>query len=545
MKLSSPLLLSLAASLVLAACYTEGPDELGTSGGGPGGGSTSSSGGPGETITAIPFEVPRLSVAQIDRTLAEVLLDESAPAARALPADGLSPFDNDIKTQNPSQPFVSGQELLSTTAAATLFKDTARRNKVVGCVGSTPTDEACLQTFVTRTGKLLYRRTLATDEVRALVQFGMKEAIALSSFDAGAALVLRTMLMDTRFVYRFEDSSAARKNGYPGKAAMAGKLSFFLWGRGPSAELIDEAESGKLATKDQIAERAKAMLADPAARAQIERFHAQWFGYGKLPHPPALAASMQAEANAMVTSVLFEGKLEWKSLLLADKTKVDATVGDLYGLSGLGATPSVVTFPAGRKGLLSTSAFLSVASKFGDTSPTQRGKFIREQLMCEPIPEPPPGVSTDAPPPAKKDEKDCKINRYAAHRQANSTCIGCHAAMDPIGFGLERFDKFGKQRQYDYTLAGAPKMDCPIDGEGQLNGKTFNGPAALADTLLETGRAEACLAQRMAAFATGYPADAKAVAPIVAEYTRSGKTIQSLMVAFATSDAFIAKEAQP
>jgi Protein of unknown function (DUF1588)/Protein of unknown function (DUF1592)/Protein of unknown function (DUF1595)/Protein of unknown function (DUF1585) len=525
------------AALSLSACYDGNEDALS--------GANSASGGPGSgPAGAVPFEVPRLTVAQIDRTLASVLGDESGQAARALPADALAPFDNDMKMQNPSQPLVSGLEGMSASVTLDLFKDAPRRATIVGCVGSLPTDEACLKTFVTRIGKLLFRRTLTADEVSALAQFGMKEAAAQNAWDAGAALALRTMLMDTRFVYRFEDSAVARTNGYAGKAAMAGRLSFFLWGSSPSEALIDEAESDKLKSKEQVALRVKAMLAEPAARAQIERFHAQWLGYSKLPHAVPLTNAMQAEANAMVSSVLFDGKLAWKNLLLSDKTKVDATVGDLYGITGLSATPSLVSFPAGRKGILSTSAFLSVASKFGDTSPTQRGKFIREQLMCEPIPPPPPGISTDAPPPAQPNKKDCKADRYAAHRQANSTCVGCHAAMDPIGFGLERFDKFGKLRQFDYAVDGSPKMDCPIDGEGQLSGKSFNGPSALADTLIDSGRVEACLVERMYAFASGYTANintAGAVEALAAEYAREGKTIQSLMIAFATSDAFIAR----
>jgi hypothetical protein len=163
--------------------------------------------------------------------------------------------------------------------------------------------------------------------------------------------------------------------------------------------------------------------------------------------------------------------------------------------------------------------------------------------MCEKIPDPPPGVSTDAPPPAKMNQPDCKANRYDLHRQANSTCQGCHAAMDPVGFGLERFDKLGKLRQYDYAANGSAKMECPIDGKGELNGKAFTSPAELADVLLDSGRVEACLVERMYAFSAGYAPVATTrptIEAIASDYARDGGTIQALMLALIASDRFLA-----
>ena len=46
-----------------------------------------------------------------------------------------------------------------------------------------------------------------------------------------------------------------------------------------------------------------------------------------------------------------------------------------------------------RKGLLAHGSVLSQGTKFADSSPTQRGIFIRTRLLCQTIPPPPPSVN--------------------------------------------------------------------------------------------------------------------------------------------------------
>ena len=59
-----------------------------------------------------------------------------------------------------------------------------------------------------------------------------------------------------------------------------------------------------------------------------------------------------------------------------------------------------VPFPAGseRAGLLGQGLFLSLTSKPADSSPTARGLFVREQFLCQHVPDPPAGVNTNLPP---------------------------------------------------------------------------------------------------------------------------------------------------
>lgn len=54
-------------------------------------------------------------------------------------------------------------------------------------------------------------------------------------------------------------------------------------------------------------------------------------------------------------------------------------------------------------------------------------------------------------------EPGCKVERYEAHKN-QSGCVGCHALFDPIGLGLENFDRAGRYREHDDNAA-----ECKIE----------------------------------------------------------------------------------
>src|SRR5258706_1756163 len=94
--------------------------------------------------------------------------------------------------------------------------------------------------------------------------------------------------------------------------------------------------------------------------------------------------------------------------------------------------------------------FLTLPSKPGDTSPTGRGLFIREQFLCQQVPPPPPGVDTNLPP--VHEVKPVTNRERLAEHTSNKVCASCHSLMDPIGFGLEKFDAIGMRREQHKLL---------------------------------------------------------------------------------------------
>jgi hypothetical protein len=124
-----------------------------------------------------------------------------------------------------------------------------------------------------------------------------------------------------------------------------------------------------------------------------------------------------------------------------------------------------------------------------------RGKWILENLLGTPPPNPP----DDVPALVATDGAGSAISmreRLALHRD-NPNCSGCHALMDPLGFGLENFNATGQWR----TLGDAGEA---IDASGELpNGTAFDGAAGLREALLSSDLFVQTLTEKLMTYALG------------------------------------------
>jgi hypothetical protein len=311
-------------------------------------------------------------------------------------------------------------------------------------------------------------------------------------------------------------------------------VSFFLWGTTPDDTLLDAAEAGDLDSSAGVHDVAASMMADERARSHVDRFHSLWLGYAELPHPQELTTAMRTETAALVERVVFDDDRSWLELFSFDESYIDATLAELYDMpvpdGGQGWVPYAGN---GRMGLLSHGSFLSVAANVADTSPTRRGKFIREQLMCQTIPPPPPNVNADQPP--DPETAECKVDQYAAH--AVGTCAACHDQMDKIGFGLENYDKEGRYRTHDDG-----NESCVIPGDGELTGVgTFSGPDELAQLLLDHDLLDVCVTQQLYRYAIGRAVesdDTSFVTAISGSFEDSDHRFDQLLIALVSNPSF-------
>ena len=170
-----------------------------------------------------------------------------------------------------------------------------------------------------------------------------------------------------------------------------------------------------------------------------------------------------------------------------------------------------------------------------DTSPTLRGKWIRNRLFCQEIPPPPPNVVADVPP-ASDGGVVCKRDRYQVHDQSAS-CAGCHLQMDPVGFGLEQYDRTGA-----YRTVEADHPECAITGDGSVQGEgTFNGPAGLADLMVQTGAVDGCAVTQVFRFAAGRretPDDAPLLRELTRDFKGGGRVFTGLLLDAVTQPTF-------
>lgn len=445
--------------------------------------------------------VRRLSRAEYDASVASLLGDTTNPArGGGVTEDAMAPYDNDPALQVSSAPLIEGYELMATDIANRLTADTVRRASVVSCQPASTTDQACLSQFIKKFTRLAFRRPVTDAEVQSYVAFALPFATSENSFYGAVNAHLRMVLQHPEFIFRIEGKGATGTSYKLNAYEIATRLSFFILGATPDASLLDSADKGELNTPAGVKTVATKMLSDARAVARFDRFHAMWLGFEKLPHASTLTNAMRAETQALMKKVIFDDNASWYNMLQANQTYIDDTMASYYGLTPSGQAGShwISYGSSGRQGLLSQGSFLSVAGKFGDTSPTQRGKLIRMRLMCQTIPPPPPTVNVDSAP-VSDDGSKCKYDRYASHRQSGTSCAACHQMMDPIGFGLENFDQFGKYRLTDNGLP-----NCTIAGLGELDGiGTFRGPAQLSDLLVSSQQIEGCLVQQVYHFALG------------------------------------------
>jgi hypothetical protein len=481
-----------------------------------------------------PSDVPvsgarRLSRTEIDHTLASLLGTSERHATTLLPEDDQErtgmflhwPFDNSYPNQTADKVLVQAFEALANAAAIDATSDPERRAALVPCVPSGASDESCMRAFVETFGRRAFRRPLASDEVTSFLRL-QAFAIEADDFWLGVTAILTAMLQSPDFLYRIEigspDPSLAgvrRLDDYE----IATRMSYLLVG-----------STGRLASEAGRREIALRLLDDPRALSQVDRFHAQWLGYTTLPHEEELATAMRTETGELLRRVIFEEDRPYLDVFRSDQTFVSPALAEHYGIEPP-SEPAWVESPRDRAGLLGHGSFLSALANGGDTSPTRRGVIVRERLLCEVLPPPPASVNVDDVP-----ETHCKSELVEVHQQG--ACAGCHARMDPIGWGLENYDLAGRYREHDDG-----KPECPIDGEGSIAEiGPFHGPEELASRLLESGGLEACAIRQVVRYSMGREErdeDEALIAELLDARRGTDWTFRDLLLDLVASDRFV------
>jgi hypothetical protein len=117
------------------------------------------------------------------------------------------------------------------------------------------------------------------------------------------------------------------------------------------------------------------------------------------------------------------------------------------------------------------------------------------------------------------------------------SCAACHQKLDPIGFGLERYDRAGRYRTYD---DGAP--ECPISGSGRIAEMgAFSGPAELEALLVGSGQLERCAVTQLHRFAMGRresAADTDWLDRLTAGFVGGGRAFATLLLDLVSDDNF-------
>ena len=372
--------------------------------------------------------------------------------------------------------------------------DTPSRRRIFTCrpdpAAPASEAEACAREILGALARRAYRRPVDEGDVATLLEF-YEWGRAEGGFEKGIQFALERLLADPDFLYRVERDpvDAPRGAAYPiSDVELASRLSFFLWSSIPDDALLAAAENGTLSDPPALEAQVRRMLADPRSQAMVDNFAGQWLYLrnmgGVYPDPnvfPEFDENLR-EAFTRETELFIGNQLRADAsvleLLAADYTWVNQRLAEHYGIPNVYGSRfrRVALDGARRGGLLGHGSVMTVTSYPNRTSPVLRGKWVLENLLGAPPPEPPPDIP--ALEERNEDGEPVSVREAMVQHRENPACSVCHAPMDPIGFALQNYDAIGGWR--DVNEGGTP-----VDATGVLpDGSRFEGRAGLSGLLL-------------------------------------------------------------
>jgi hypothetical protein len=434
-----------------------------------------------------------------------------------------------------------------------------RRAATISCASaSAGFDRACAASYLSKYGRLLYRRPLTDREMTVVLALAQDVTARSGNFDRGLETGLSRLLISPNFIFRVEGSEVDPANPAERRLdpySLATRISFLLWDAPPDAALLDAAAAGDLNDPAKLALQVDRLMADPRFEQGVRSFFSDMLGYDMFQglakdqeiYPKftsQMASDAQEQSLRTIVDLLLTQKGDYRDLFTTKKTFMNRNLGALYRVpvdatAMNGWSPYVFGPNDSRGGLLSLAAFLMLdPTHEGRSSPTIRGKTVREFLLCQPIPQPPPNVDFAVVQDVHNPEFRTARQRLAVHAE-NPACAGCHALTDPIGLSMENYDATGGFRSHENNAL--------IDATGTFDGKPYTGVQGISRLLHDSPDAPMCLVQRSFEYGVGRPAadgDADWVDTANQQFAKAGYRFPALLRVIATSKAF-AKVAAP
>jgi hypothetical protein len=432
-------------------------------------------------------------------------------------------------------------------ATAFAFADATHAAAVLSCVPQS-TSDACLTKAINAFGRRAFRRPLTSDETTLFVNLATTIGNqAGSSVLTGVRHAVWAILQSPQFLYRVELGAPSAADGGRAKYTsfeMASRLAATLWASVPDDTLLDAAVQDSLSTSAGALAQAQRMIADPRAHRSLSAFSDQLFDAFALgqadkdptlfpAYTPSLRAAMLTEVELRMDDLTFTRKADYLSLFTSTATFANQELAKFYGvpLTATDAAFHQVDLGSGtpRVGILGSAAILAGHAHAQLTSPTLRGKFIDNMLLCRSIPPPPPGV----PPLPAMAPAGSTVRQILTTHRAQPMCASCHSIMDPLGFGMENFDSSGAYRTTDNGQ--------PIDASGALDDKAFTSLAELGAALQKNPVTGPCLVSNFYQNALGrapVAVDSNAINQLADQFSSAGNQIDQLLVNLVASDGF-------
>lgn len=436
-----------------------------------------------------------------------------------------------------------------------------RRKTLVPCTPASAqaADDACAHAFFGKYGRLLYRRPLTERETGALVTTAAAASAKSGDFYKGLEAGLSRLLVSPNFIFRVDDSRPDPRNAAArvlDDYSLATRMSFFLWDAPPDEVLLDAAARGDLRDPAKLARQVDRLMASPRYEQGVRSFFSDMLGYEQFEglakdqaiYPKfnsQLAQDAKEQTLRTLVDHLVTRKGDYRDLFTTKTTFMNRSLGALYRVpvssDGVeGWAPYTFSASDPRAGILSLAGFLMLdPTHEGRSSPTIRGKSVRELLLCQTVPPPPANVDFAIVQDTHNPNFKTARQRLTVHMESPA-CKGCHALTDPIGLSMENYDATGDFRTHENGAL--------IDATGTFNGKPYTGLIGFSRLLRDSPEAPSCLVQRTYEYGVGRSAgegDAKWLEYAAQRFAAEKYRLPALMRWIATSEAFRAVATEP
>jgi hypothetical protein len=485
----------------------------GTNTGGPDGGSSTGTGGvgtdAGPTVAPLPSALPtesactsnspgprvlrRLSAAEFAASIVDLFGDSTAPVTDVFNDPlvlGFSVDSNALLVQD-----LNADQLMTNAETVATWAVANHLTQIAPCTAFT---SACGRQIIESFGRRAFRTAMPDSDPR--VDVYSKLFLAEANFTDAVTTVVTTMLQSPYFLYRGE------LGGTPAAGAatvaltpyeVASSLSYLLTGSMPDTTLLAAADAvagGTLTMSNMIDQQSARLLTLPSSQDAVMGFMRGWLGLDRLYTTvkddsvymltDAQRDDMANETRSFILDTFSSTTYGTVSnLFTANYSFLNKNMAQYYGMDTTGLTSSFVKVPYTAAtprdgGILAQASILVGYAKSNISSPTQRGHLVRTRLLCQNVPDPPPGVDTAILPPASVGltTRDLYLSGHDNMNASPPTnCYTCHQLMDLIGVSSEHYDAFGAYRTQENGVT--------IDSTGTILNSDATGDTVAIDGL--------------------------------------------------------------
>lgn len=501
--------------------------------------------------TGGPVAMRRLTASQYRQAIVDAFGSEIESVGRFEPENrraGLIAVGSAWVTVTPSG--FEQYEAMGNHIAKQVVSD-LHRDRLVPCQprSSSAPDAECTEAFLQQIGPGLLRRPLTDGEVRSRVTAAAAATELMGDFYAGLELVVTSLLVAPDFLFRLEVAEPDPR--FPESLqltdlTLASRLSYLLWNAGPDTALREAATQGSLSDPDALGREIDRMLASPRLADGVRAFFDDVFRFDEFEdiskdpirypgYSSQVAQDAREQTLRVVVDHLVAQEADYRDLFTTRRSFMTRALGPVYVVpvraeKGWEALDFAADDP--RAGLLSHASFNLLHAHPGRSSPTLRGVFLREALLCQNVPPAPAdvdfGLFNEDDNPKYKTARD----RLAVH-SSNASCRNCHRLTDPIGLGLEVFDGIGRYRSTENGV--------PIDTSGELDGRAFANSVGLGEAFRDSPLTTACLVRNVYRYAVGRDpvnSERRLLRHLERQFERSGYRLHALLREVAMSDGF-------